>query len=247
MKKIGISTCFFHADPKRAIFKGKTLLYVEQSLANWVMREGALVYLIPPPEDGSPVKIATMTQELDGLILQGGSDVAPLSYGEQALRPEWTGDLIRDRYERELIDDFIARDKPVLGLCRGAQMLNVALGGTLYQDIEAQVPGSFDHRNWEIYDQNFHDVTLEAGSWLSRLYGGRPLARVNSIHHQGIKDVGRGITVEARSAMDGIVEAIRVPGCRFVYGVQWHPEFQDIQDPSLLDGRPLLKEFLSAC
>lgn len=247
MKKIGISACFFHSDPKRPVFKGKTLMYLEQSLAHWVMREGALVYMIPAPEAGAKVTLSNLADELDGLVLQGGSDVSPKSYGEEALRPEWNGDFIRDQYEIELVRLFMKKDKPILGICRGAQLLNVALGGTLYQDIEHQIPGSLNHRNWEIYDQNFHEIEIEKGSWLSRIHGGTTRARVNTIHHQGLKKLGQGLLVEAKSPSDGVIEAIRVPDAKFVCAVQWHPEFQDPNDRQLLDSRPLLQEFLSLC
>src|ERR1700758_305801 len=99
MLKIGLSACFFHADPKRAIFKGKTLQYLEQSMAHWIMREEALVFLIPNPEQGSSVKCGDLVSQMDWLVLQGGSDVCPKSYGEKALKPEWEGDYIRDQYE----------------------------------------------------------------------------------------------------------------------------------------------------
>src|SRR5580658_4457020 len=112
--KIGLSACFFHADPKRPIFKGKTLLYMEQSLARWVMTEGALVYMIPSPAPDSPVTMADLATPLDGLVLQGGSDVSPKSYGEKAIKPEWEGDYVRDQYEIALVHEFRAQGKPVL-------------------------------------------------------------------------------------------------------------------------------------
>ena len=236
MKKIGLSACFFHADPKRPVFKGKTLLYLEQSMSHFIMREKALAYLIPAPEEAGPVSLAELAEELDALVLQGGSDVSPMSYGETPLKPEWAGDYVRDQYEIALVREFMFRQKPVLGICRGAQLLNVALGGTLYQDIETQLPGSLCHRNWDIYDQNFHDILFEDGR----------RAKVNSVHHQALKTLGKRVVVEAR-APDGIVEAIRVQGYKFAAAVQWHPEFQDRKDKSLLDGSPLMKEFLSAC
>jgi len=90
MKKIGISACFFHADPQRPVFKGKTLLYLEQSIAQWVMAEGAQAWMVPATAAGSPVTLKDLVTELDGLVLQGGSDVAPKSYGETPLKPEWS-------------------------------------------------------------------------------------------------------------------------------------------------------------
>ena len=242
--KIGLSSCFFHADPKRAIFKGKTLLYFEQSMSHWLMRERALVFLIPAPEQGSPVSLHDLVSEMDALVLQGGSDVSPRSYGEKALKPEWEGDYIRDQYEIALTREFMEQEKPVLGICRGAQLLNVAFGGTLYQDIGTQVQGARVHRDWEIYDQNFHNIQMETGSILQTLYPTLPTAKVNSIHHQAIKDLGKGLKIEAKSTDDGIVEAIRHTGSPFVYAVQWHPEFHSREDKTLLDSTPILKRFM---
>jgi putative glutamine amidotransferase len=140
MLKIGISACFFHPDPQRAVFKGKTLQYVEQEMAHWVMQKDAMALMIPSPEGdsrrpGSRVSVGDYARELDGLVLMGGSDVSPESYGEKPLKPEWTGDRIRDDYEIALLRSFIAAGRPVLGVCRGAQVINVGQGGTLYQDI----------------------------------------------------------------------------------------------------------------
>jgi len=245
MLRIGISSCFFHADPKRPIFKGKTLLYAVEPLAHWVQTEGALTYLIPTViQAGS---LADYARDLDGLVLQGGSDVSPKSYGESPIKPEWDGDYIRDQYEIELFRAFCALNKPVLGVCRGAQLMNVALGGTLIQDIATQLPNAGNHRNWEIYDQNFHEIELLPGTSLAQLYPGRLQAKVNTIHHQALKDLGRDVEVEARSGGDGVIEAIRLKSDRvYARAVQWHPEFQDPNDESLLSAAPILQDFLNA-
>jgi putative glutamine amidotransferase len=242
---IGFSACFFHADPQRPIFKGKTLLYLEQSAVNWVAEEDVLTFLIPPPTHKG-LGLNHIVQHLDGLVLQGGSDVSPRNYGEEPLRPEWAGDYVRDQYEIALVRAFLAERKPILGICRGAQLMNVAFGGTLYQDIQTQVPKSKVHRDWNIYDQNFHEVRFEAGSWLEKVHGGQKGGMVNTVHHQAVKDVGRDLKVEARCPDDGIIEAIRYVGESFAFAFQWHPEFQDPKDSRLLDGKPVLREFLTA-
>ncbi len=254
---IGVSASFFHPDPARPLYKGKTLLYAEQSLLHWVMSGGAVPVLLPTV--GGALFAADMVEQIDGLVLTGGADMSPRSYGAEPLRPEWQGDPVRDVYEIELLQLAMSRNKPVLGVCRGTQVLNVALGGTLYQDIELEHEHTEKrvHRLWEIYDQHAHEISIEPGSWLGRWYGeDRPLARVNSVHHQAIRKLGRDLVVEARSVPDGIVEAVRYApeGDRpapWLYGVQWHPEFMAPADPARVDAHQLepgvlLQAFLRA-
>lgn len=246
--RIGISACFFHPDPDRLIFKGKTLLYLEQSMARWVQLGGGLPYLIPTVTPGVAVTVEDYVADLDGLLLHGGADVCPRSYGEEPLRPEWEGDQIRDDYEIELVRAFHAAGKPVLGICRGAQVLNVAFGGTLWQDQREQGQTERVHRSQELYDTNLHTVDLAPGGALATMYPGASTVLVNSVHHQAVKDVGEGLVVEARSSDDGIVEAIRLddPAGRYVFGVQWHPEFfEGVDDGSMLDNGPILAGFLA--
>jgi putative glutamine amidotransferase len=251
MLKIGISACFFHEDSKRAIFKGMTLQYIEQNVAHWLMQRDVLAFMVPSPEGrtrrpGSRATTEAYAQELDGLVLMGGSDVCPESYGEKALKPEWNGDRVRDDYEISLLRSFMASQKPVLGVCRGAQVINVGLGGTLYQDLATQSPHSLNHRNWEIYEQNCHATSLVSGSGLARLYPGASVVKTNSIHHQAVKALGRDLVVEAWSEPDRVVEAIRYTGPAYVFAVQWHPEFHAPDDASFIDDTPILDDFLAA-
>lgn len=242
--RIGLSANFFHADPTRPVFKNKTLLYVEQSMSHWVASAGALTYLLPTvPDVGA--SISDLVTDLDGLVLQGGADVCPRTYGEEPLRPEWEGDEVRDRYEIELIHRFREAGKPVLGICRGAQMINVAFGGTLYQDISTQVDTELVHRDWEPYDENRHDVELVEGTRLAELYPGVRTATINSVHHQSVKEVGDELVVEARSVVDGVVEALRLDDRdgSYVAAVQWHPEWVEHRD-DLLPSEPVLRDFL---
>ena len=246
--KIGISACFFHADPNRPVFTGKTLQYVEQSIAHWVMSTGALAVMIPNPVGDTrrgDVTLDHYAQWLDGLLLEGGSDVWPGSYGETPLQDKWSGDRIRDDYEKALVAAFTKVDKPIFGVCRGLQLLNVAFGGTLYQDIATQRPEALAHRDAGLYDRHFHEVEWVPGSRLAGLYPGTGKFKVNSVHHQGIKDLAPGFVVEARSATDGIIEAVCRPGASFVAAVQWHPEFHR-DDWGTLDDTPILNDFLSA-
>jgi putative glutamine amidotransferase len=122
------------------------------------------------------------------------------------------------------------------------QLLNVTFGGTLYQDISTQLSGALVHRDWEAYDHNHHDVDVAPGGLLAGLYGvGRH--RINSVHHQAIKDLAAGLVVEARCPDDGVIEAVRWEGEGWVHGVQWHPEFHVAGD-GLLDPDPLMRAFL---
>jgi putative glutamine amidotransferase len=249
--KIGLSARLMHPEPERAWLPTKTLQYVEQCIANWVMSADVLTFMIPAISKKTPhgpdrLKVDHYAEHLDGLVLQGGADVAPESYGETPLRPEWSGDRIRDLYELELIRAFIARNKPVLGICRGMQLMNVAFGGTLYQDIAHQTGSNITHQCRARYEDNFHEVRILEGTGLARLYPDIRDATINTIHHQSVKDVGRNLVIEARSKDDDIVEAIRWTGPGYVMGVQWHPEFMSPDNPNLLDGKPLLNEFLAA-
>ncbi|HEX7327323.1 MAG TPA: gamma-glutamyl-gamma-aminobutyrate hydrolase family protein [Casimicrobiaceae bacterium] len=251
---IGISARIHHPSELSRTLGGvytKTLHYLEQSVAQWVMSKNVLVMMIPAIEAESMVRRSDMrlyhyAEALDALVLQGGADIAPPTYGEEPRNPEWAGDPIRDRYEIELFEAFVGKGKPVLGICRGCQLINVAFGGTLYQDIPTQVPGALDHRDTSIYEKKFHLVKFAEGTALAKLYPSHSEALINSIHHQAINKLGRGLIVEANAVPDGIVEAVRWRGPSYVMGVQWHPEFMFApgHDASWLDVNPILNEFL---
>jgi putative glutamine amidotransferase len=248
--KIGISACFMHADPTRALFTGKTLQYVEQSIAHWVMSTGALAVMVPSPGGATQrgdVTLDHYAQWLDGLVLHGGADVSPLSYGEQPLAENWVGDKIRDDYEIDLVAAFERQGKPVFGVCRGLQLINVAHGGTLYQDIATQLPAALTHRDASVYDRHFHEVDIVAGTRLAQLYPQTAQVKVNSIHHQAIKRLADGFEVEAVSHADGLIEAIRRRDGRQPYlaAVQWHPEFH-LPESDTIDDAALLADFLAA-
>lgn len=246
MITVGLSASFFPADPSRALFQGKPLAYLEAGLAHWLMSGGVMPVLIPDVRSSThahDVTAETYAERLDALVLAGGSDVWPGSYGQTARRPEWNGERARDEYEIALLDAFLARDKPVLGVCRGLQLINVARGGTLHQDIPTDVPGASRHRDQASYDRNTHGLTIE-GAWLSSLLDTRN-GVVNSVHHQAIDRVGAGLSIEARSADDGLIEAIRSPSHRFLVAVQWHPEWRVVGDGTI-DPTPLLGELVKA-
>lgn len=252
---IGVSARIYH--PQRPVLDlggvwSRTLHYLEQSVAHWVMSPQVLAVMIPAVESESLVRRSDLSlhgyaEALDGLLLQGGNDIAPETYGETPLAPEWHGDRVRDRYELDLVDRFRRAGKPVLGICRGCQLLNVAFGGTLYQDIPTQRPDAVGHLDLAQYDRQFHPLHIVPGTRLAELYPGQREATVNSIHHQALKDLGRDLVVEAQ-APDGLVEAIRWQGPSYVFGMQWHPEFMagETLHDTQLDGKPILDDFLAA-
>ena len=249
--KIGLSACFQHADPARSLFTGKTLQYVEQSIAHWIMSAGAMVVMVPCPTGETArgdVTLAHYAEWLDGIVMHGGADVWPGSYGEVPLQDAWIGDRIRDLYDLALVEAFEQAGKPIFGVCRGLQLINVAFGGTLYQDIETQHEGALRHRDPVTYDLNFHEVDMVPGTRLAQIYPGVLRARVNSIHHQGIKRLAEGFEVEAWSSPDRVPEAIRRkprPGRGYIAATQWHPEFHK-PGANTLDDSAILQDFMAA-
>jgi len=248
--RIGLSARIYHPQAGAKGIQSKSLQYLEQSVAHWVMSRDVMVFMIPSVSgDGivhrSSIRLSDYPEYLDGLVLQGGADISPQCYGEEPLHPDWAGDRVRDAYEMELLHEFMESGKPVLGICRGVQLINVALGGTLYQDIATQVPAAVSHLH-DDYDNYSHSIVWDEKSGLSKLYPGLASGRVVSIHHQAVKTLGKGLRVEAASSDDSIVEAVRLEGKNYVLGVQWHPEFHPPGADYLLDCTPILDEFLGA-
>lgn len=198
--------------------------------ANAVALAGAAPILIPLSDIDEPLE--AICNRLDGLLLTGGGDIHPELYREEATTQLISPDRLRDRTEIWLARRAIANDIPLLGICRGLQVLNVACGGTLHQDIPAEIPNAIRHQlappDYERHHLA-HSVQVEADSLLARVIEatGKTHAAsrlvVNSRHHQAVKEIGSGLSVVAR-APDGVVEAVERPGRRFTLGVQWHPE-----------------------
>lgn len=245
--KIAVSACFMHPDPARAAFAKKTLNYVEQSVPHWLMSGGALPVMVPPVDGDTArgsITLDDYAQWLDGLVLHGGADLWPGSYGEAPIDPRWQGDRVRDAYEMALVKAFVAVGKPVFGICRGLQLINATFGGTLVQDIPTQRPEALQHRDAERYDQNFHQLELIPKTRLRTLLDCASSCKINSVHHQCIKDLAPGFEVEARCPDDGTIEAIRATGPDWIAAVQWHPEFHK-PEHGTLDDTPLLHDFLA--
>lgn len=245
MLHIGISSCFFYPDLQRTTFGPKTLCYLENDMARYVARPDVIPVLIPDlPKDD----VQRLVGMLDGLVLQGGADLSPASYGEEPiLDGRWKGDGFRDEYEMDLVKRFLDADKPVFGICRGFQLLNAYFGGTLYQDIATQRPESVRHRDALEYDRVNHGLQWVEGSFMHGLHGNETVNRVNSVHHQGVKDLGYGLVSQAHCSEDGLIEAFIhehfAPGR--VMGVQWHPEYSHTLGASVLNPDILIETFLA--
>ena len=173
----------------------------------------------------------------DGLLLPGGGDMDPKFYGQERIPACGEPNLLRDAAEPLLLRAFLAADKPLLGICRGIQVMNAVLGGDLYQDIKP-----FEHLPHNDHWAKVHTVTVRRGTLLSRILG-QDTVLVNSQHHQAVDRVAPGFTLAALSE-DGIVEAIEKPDARFCLGVQWHPEWLSDADPAM---QGLFDAFVNAC
>jgi putative glutamine amidotransferase len=187
---------------------------------------GALPAYLPYPARSAT--LAGYLEWTDGILATGGEDVHPEEYGEPPIPELGAVDRARDRFELALLRRAVERDRPVLAICRGIQALNVAMGGTLYQDVIAQVPAALVHQPAPLWEADGrlaacgHEVTVEDGSVLAAMLGRRRVS-VNSYHHQAVREPGAGVRIVAR-APDGVVEAIEMPARRFVLGLQWHLE-----------------------
>jgi putative glutamine amidotransferase len=184
---------------------------------------GLPLVLAPGKPEAAPALAAEYLDRVQALLLSGGADIDPALYGEarhptvKRVYPE------RDAFELALCREALRRDMPILAICRGHQLLNVATGGTLVQDIASQVKAAAvhdpDQERWE----RCHDVALLPGTRLREILGQERVA-VNSFHHQAVKAMGQGLVLSARGCDDGVIEGMEMPDRKFVIGVQWHPE-----------------------
>lgn len=188
---------------------------------------GALPIILPFSSE--PREVARDFELVDGVLVTGGQDVSPYLYGEHSIPECGRPYAKRDLLDQELIRYCRTSRTPLLGICRGIQILNVTYGGTLWQDLPTQAPSSIDHHMKPPYDAVAHEVTLKPGSRLADILGCTHLG-VNSYHHQALRDVAPGLEAEAW-APDGLVEALHDPTQEFMLSVQWHPELSWRVDP----------------
>lgn len=204
-----------------------------------IITAGGIPTILPLTEDD---EILNKLFELyDGFLFTGGQDVSPKLYGEKSIFPINDYCEKRDTMEGKILNMAIAHDKPILGICRGIQFINAALGGSLYQDLPTQRKSEVQHCQKPPYDRSVHRVDIAEGTPLHKLLGKTSL-NVNSYHHQAVKSLSPKLKPMAYS-QDGLVEAVYIPENRYIWAVQWHPELSYKVDR---DSVKIFKSFLDA-
>jgi putative glutamine amidotransferase len=221
MKRPIIGICTALEQARWSVWDQPAML-LARNYVDAIQRAGALALMLPP----DPALVADPGEALDlidGLVLAGGADIDPGAYG-QAAHPETVATVPeRDVFEIALTRAAIERDLPLLGICRGMQLINVALGGTLMQHLPERFGHEEHRRVVGSFDGAEHEVQLHEGT-LARRVTGEERHPTRSHHHQGVDSIGEELRVSGEAVMDGLPEAIELPGRRFVLGVQWHPE-----------------------
>ncbi len=218
----------------------KDSLWMLPGYMDGITAAGGIPVILPLTDDGEAIR--QLLDTVQGILLTGGHDVSPGLYGEAPIPACGAASGERDAMERELLRQALERDLPVLGICRGLQFLNVFLGGGLYQDLPAQHPSGTEHQQKPPYDVPVHTVSIRKNSRLFRLLNTETLS-VNSYHHQAIRKKADGLQTMAVSE-DGLIEAVELPGKKFVWAVQWHPEFSHRRDDS---SRVIFEAFVGNC
>ena len=225
---IGVTCITRHTTPQ---YPWQTSLAQESQNRDYVrciVEAGGIPVLVPSAVDEDSVR--ELVGRLDGLIVSGGGDLAPAYYHEEPHENLGGVDPARDALDAAIIPAAVQReDLPVLGTCRGIQVLNVFCGGTLYQDLSQRENTTLQHRQQAPREHASHHVDIGGGTRLREILGA-PTVATNSFHHQAVRDVAPDFLVSARTA-DGVIEGIELPGHRFCVGVQWHPEHMTEHHP----------------
>lgn len=240
MALIGITADVANGGKNGRASLGSTF-FLPQRYCRALEQAGGVPVILSPTESRS-VAIRTLDR-LDGLLISGGNfDIHPSLYGEKPIKE--LGEIKEERTEFELNLTRLAlkRDLPLLGICGGAQALNVALGGTLYQDIATQLTEAIEHQQSKKKRIAGHRIQVRSGTRLAKILG-RPFLEVNTTHHQAVKRLGTGLVINA-TAEDGLIEGIESSRHSFVLGVQWHPE---ALAPKSLHQRKIFSVFVDAC
>ncbi|WP_291526550.1 gamma-glutamyl-gamma-aminobutyrate hydrolase family protein [Bifidobacterium sp. UBA744] len=250
---------------------GRDSLWMLPGYMKAIERAGGVPVMLPL--SGNPAVVSQCAQQFDGFLFTGGPDVGPWVRPGSTVGARWgsasnigdtedregdmggrraDGDATgrsevlsygRDRMESLLLQAVTSLDKPIFGICRGIQFINRWFGGTLWQDLPSEHPSGVEHHMNPPYDAFGHNVTLAPGTPLADLFAGQRSIAVNSYHHQAVRDVADGFEVMA-TAPDGVIEAIRRTSSRFLWAVQWHPEFLYAVDPR---SQLLFDTFVDAC
>ena len=215
----------------------KESLWMLSAYTDAIRQSGGLPVILPFDIDDR--QAAQLADRCDGFLFTGGQDVAPSVYGETEALPLVTCPK-RDLLEDKILRKSLSLDKPVFGICRGLQFINAALGGTLWQDLPSQRPDGLVHRQGKPYDRPSHSVQLTGP--LAGLFGKNELM-VNTLHHQAVRNLAPGMETMAL-APDGIIEAFHSTLHRFLWAVQWHPEYLYATDP---DSQKLFARFIQEC
>ena len=235
---IGVTADFAEADVRK---KSEATLFLAQRYYRAVEQAGATPLILPPL--GSSGAIRRALELLGGLIISGGGfDIHPSYYGEKPIHELGVVKAERTEFELDITLAALKKDLPVLGICGGEQALNVVLGGSLYQDIAAQVAHAGEHQQSDKKTEGGHRVAIAAGTRLRAIVG-RSSLEVNTTHHQAVKELGKGLISDAIAA-DGVIEGIESTRHRFVIGVQWHPE---VLAPRRRAHRRIFDALVAAC
>ena len=205
-----------------------------------IIKSGGVPVMLSFDDDEQSIK--EIAERFDGFLFTGGDDIDPARYGEEKLDVCGEPCVYRDSLEFALFSEVIKTDKPILGICRGMQFLNAALGGTLYQDLPTQWNGDVLHRQPAPFEALTHEVKVDKNSLLYEITGADSFM-VNTLHHQAVAEIAPSLKVCAATA-DGLAEAVYAPEKAFLMGVQWHPEMIFTQDENSLK---IGKAFVDAC